>query len=189
MRKTLSARSPEDNPDAPRPNPKGRAISGSRLDTLHETAREMRRSPTEAQTLLGEALIKAELGKYRFRPYTVLGSAIVDFACLPLKVAVAIDEPGANPELGQRSDRILADGGVKVLRFPASEVLADVDGVTTAIVAELKARWEQRRVKYQDKRPSSSGPNSTRPSSTRASSNRPSADRSRSHSGSRGYER
>jgi very-short-patch-repair endonuclease len=174
MRKTLSARAPEDNPEVPRPNPKGRPISESRLDTLHETAREMRRSPTEAQTLLGDALIKAELGKYRFRPYAVLGSAIVDFACLPLKVAVAIDEPGANLELGQRSDRILADGGVKVLRFPAAEVLADVDAVTAAIVAELKGRWSAQRAKYQDKRPSSP---------------RPSADRSRSHPGGRGYER
>jgi very-short-patch-repair endonuclease len=174
MRKTLSALPPEDNPDAARPNPKGRPISESRLDTLHETAREMRRSPTEAQTLLGEALIKAELGKYRFRPFAVLGSAIVDFACLPLKVAVAIDEPGANPELAQRSDRILADGGVKVLRFAAADVIADVDAVTAAIVAELKSHWEQRRAKYQDKRPSSP---------------RPSADRNRSHSGGRGYER
>ena len=184
MRKTLSARAPEDNPDAPRPNPKGRAISESRLDTLHETAREMRRSPTEAQTLLGEALIEAELGKYRFRPFTVLGSAIVDFACLPLKVAVAIDEPGANPELGQRSDRILADGGVKVLRFQSAEVLADVAAVTATVVAELKSRWSQQRAKYQDKRPTS-----PRSSSPRANSTRPGADRGRPPSGGGGYER
>jgi very-short-patch-repair endonuclease len=179
MRKTLSAVAPDENPDVPRPNPKGRPISDSRLDTLHETAREMRRSPTDAQTLLGEALVKAELGKYRFRPYTVLGSAIVDFACLPLKVAVAIDEPGANPELGERSDRILADGGVKVLRFQAADVLADIAAVTATIVAELKSRWAQQRAKYQDKRPSS----------PRSGSARSGPDRSRSPSGGRGYER
>ena len=153
MRKTLSARPVEDNPDVPRPKSKGRNIAESRLDTLHETAREMRRAPTTAQTLLAEALVGAELGKYRFRRYSVIGSAIVDFACLPLKVAVRIDEPGANAELGQRSDRILADGGIKVLRFAADEVIADVDAVTAQIVAELKNRYEAQRARPRAPRP------------------------------------
>ena len=169
MRKTLSTRAPVDNPAVPRPPAKGRNIAASRLDTLHDTARAMRRSPTEAQTLLAEALVKAELGKYRFRRYAVIGSVIVDFACLPLKVAVQVEEPDANSELGQRSDRILADGGIKVLRFAAAEVIADVDAVTAAIVAELKNRWVARRA-----RPSAPNRNT---------------ERSRPHPGGRGYER
>jgi very-short-patch-repair endonuclease len=147
VKKTLSVRPLDERDDAPRLQKKGRGweISESRLDTLHETAREMRRAPTEAQAKLGEALIAANLGKFRFRRQVVIGSAIVDFACQPLKVAVEIDEPDANAELDRRRDRSLAEVGVKVLRFPAAEVLADVDAITMRIVAELKARWQEQR--------------------------------------------
>ena len=149
MRKTLSVRPLEERTDAPKLQKKGRAwnIAESRLDTLHETAREMRRAPTAAQAKLAEALIAAELGKYRFRRQVVIGSAIVDFACQPLKVVVEIDEPDANAELDRRRDRSLAEVGIKVLRFPAADVMADVDAVTAAIVAELKASWHAQRAR------------------------------------------
>jgi len=149
MRKTLSVRPPEDRTEPPKLQKKGRGwnIAESRLDTLHETAREMRRAPTEAQARLGEALIAANLGKYRFRRQVVIGSAIVDFACQPLKVVVEIDEPGANAELDRRRDRSLAEVGIKVLRVPAADVLADAEAVAAGIVAELKARWHEQRAR------------------------------------------
>lgn len=148
-RRTLSVVPPEDRTEAPKLQKKGRGwnIAESRLDTLHETAREMRRAPTEAQEKLGEALIAANLGKYRFRRQVVIGSAIVDFACQPLKVVVEIDEPDANAELDRRRDRSLAEVGIKVLRYAAAEVLADPEAVTAGIVAELKARWHEQRAR------------------------------------------
>ena len=149
MRKTLSVRPVEDRADAPKLQKKGRGwnIAESRLDTLHETAREMRRAPTEAQARLAEALVAANLGKYRFRRQVVIGSAIVDFACQPLKVVVEIDEPEANAELDRRRDRSLAEVGIKVLRVSAADVLADAEAVTAGIVAELKARWHEQRAR------------------------------------------
>ena len=148
MRKTLSVRPEAERTEPPKLQKRGRGwnIAESRLDTLHETAREMRREPTEAQARLHEALIAANLGKYRFKRQTVIGSAIVDFACQPLKVVVEIDEDGANPEIDRRRDRSLAEVGIKVLRFSAAEVLADAETVTAGIVAELKARWHEQRV-------------------------------------------
>lgn len=147
MKKTLSIRPPEERSDAPKLQKKGRGwnIAESRLDTLHDTAREMRRAPTEAQARLAEALIAADLGKYRFRRQVVIGSAIVDFASQALKIAVEIDEPDANLELDRRRDASLEQVGIKVLRFPAAEVLADVDAVAAAIVAAMKARWQEQR--------------------------------------------
>ena len=146
-RKTLSVRSADERADAPKLQKKGRGwnIAESRLDTLHETAREMRREPTPAQAALAEALTAANLGKYRFRRQVVIGSAIVDFACQPLKVVVEIDEDGANAELDRRRDRSLAEVGIKVLRVSAAEVLADAEAVAAGIVAELKARWHEQR--------------------------------------------
>jgi very-short-patch-repair endonuclease len=151
MRKTLSVRPAQDRDEPPKLQKRGRGwnIAESRLDTLHETAREMRRSPTDAQVLLADALVKAELGKYRFKRQTVIGSAIVDFACQPLKVVVEIDEPDANPELDRRRDRSLAEVGITVLRFPASEVLANADTVVAAIVTEMKVRWNEQRARHQ----------------------------------------
>lgn len=147
MRKTLSVRPEAERAEAPKLQKRGRGwnIAESRLDTLHETAREMRRTPTAAQAALAEALVAANLGKYRLKRQTVIGSAIVDFACQPLKIAVQIDEEGANPELDRRRDRSLAEVGIKVLRFPAADVLADAQAVTAAIVAEMKARWQEQR--------------------------------------------
>lgn len=149
MRKTLTVRALEDRDDAPKLQKKGRGwnIAESRLDTLHETAREMRRSPTEAQALLADGLIRAQLGKYRFRRQVVIGSAIVDFACQPLKVAVEIDEADANAELDRRRDRSLAEVGVQVLRYPAAEIIADVDAVVARIVAQMKLRWQEQRAR------------------------------------------
>ena len=147
MRKTLTVLAEEDRTEAPALQKKGRgwAIAESRLDTLHETAREIRRNPTQAQTVLAEALVRANLGKYKLRPQTVIGSAIVDFACMPLKVAVEIDEPDANAELDRRRDRTLTEIGISVLRFDAADVIADADAVTARIVAALKARYQEQR--------------------------------------------
>ena len=147
MRKTLSVRPESERTEAPAVQKRGRGwnIAESRLDTLHETAREMRRAPTEAHAKLAEALVAQDLGKYRLKRQTVIGSAIVDFACQPLKVAVSIDEPGANPELARRRDRTLEAIGVKVLRVPAEQVLADTENVVAGIIAEMKVRWHEQR--------------------------------------------
>jgi very-short-patch-repair endonuclease len=148
-KKTLTLRPLEERAEAPVLKKKGRGwnIAESRLDTLHETARELRRDPSPAQTLLGDALTDANLGRYRLRRQAVIGSAIVDFACQPLKLAVQIDEADANAELDRRRDRSLAQVGIKVLRFPAWAVLEDVEAVVASIVAEMKARWADQRVR------------------------------------------
>ena len=148
-KKTLTIRPVDDRADAPQLQKKGRGwnIAESRLDTLHDAAREMRRAPTEAQTVLHEALVAAELGKYRFRRQVVIGSAIVDFASQSLKIVVEIEEDGANPELDRRRDASLEQVGIKVLRFPAADVLADVEAVTGQIVAAMKARYAEQRAR------------------------------------------
>ncbi len=79
-------------------------------------ARANKASPTAAQKLLGEKLGEANLGKYKLNRQVVIGSAIVDFACNPLKVAVSIDE-GGDPALIARRDKSLEAVGVHLLRF------------------------------------------------------------------------
>jgi very-short-patch-repair endonuclease/L-amino acid N-acyltransferase YncA len=141
---------------------KGRGwnIAESRLDTLHDTAREMRRNPSAAHVRLADALTAANLGKYRFRSQTVIGSAIVDFACQPLRMAIALDhEDDPNPALSRRRDKSLEEVGIKVLRIPAAEVLANTETVVQAILADMKARYEGQRARpsYTQTRPATAG--------------------------------
>ena len=149
-KKRLSIRPPAERAAAPALQKKGRgwAITESRLDTLHDAAREMRRNPTQAQTVLAEALAAADAGGFKFRRQVVIGSAIVAFACQPLKIAIEIDEDlDVAPEVARRRDKSLAEVGIKLLRYPALAVLNDVDSVVTKIIDEMKAGWAAQRAR------------------------------------------
>ena len=141
-KKTLTVRPLDERTDAPELEKRGRgwAISETRLDAIHDQARRNKREPTAAQVLLGEKLAEANLGKFKLTRQQVIGSAIVDFACNPLKVAVSIDE-GGDPALIARRDKSLEAVGVHLLRFAAGRVLEDPDAVVAEIVAAMKARY------------------------------------------------
>ena len=144
-KKTLTVRPLDERTEAPALQKRGRgwAISGKRLDAIHDQARINRMEPTEAQKLLAAKLAEQELGKFKLTRQQVIGSAIVDFACNPLKIAVSIDE-GGDPALTARRDQSLAAVGVKLLRFAAADVLANPDAVVTQIVAAMKASYGDR---------------------------------------------
>lgn len=144
-KKTLTILAPEDRAEAPAIERRGRGwtISKARLDAIHEQARIAKLNPTEAQKALGAKLNEANLGKFKLTRQQVIGSAIVDFACNPLKIAVSIDE-GGDPALIMRRDKSLEAVGVQVLRFAAADVLADPDAVAAQIVAAMKARYDER---------------------------------------------
>lgn len=146
MKKTLSLRPASERTDAPKIQKKGRgwAISGSRLDSIHDTAREMRRDPDAAHTALADELAKEDLGNYKFKRFAVIGSAIVDFASQPLKLVVALNRDD-NPEIERRRDASLAEVGLKVIRYDAAEVLADPEGAAAAVLSAMKARYEELR--------------------------------------------
>lgn len=144
-KKTLTVLPLSERTEAPALQKRGRgwAISDKRLDAIHDQARRNRMEPTAAQRLLGEKLTEANLGKFKFTRQQVIGSAIVDFACSPLKVAVSIAE-GGDPALIQRRDQSLEAVGVQLLRFPAVRVLDEPDAVVAEILAAMKARYDER---------------------------------------------
>lgn len=146
MKKTLTVLPLSERTEAPALEKRGRGwtIAESRLDQVHAMARANKATPTPAQALLAEKLGEQELGKFKLTRQQVIGSAIVDFACQPLKIAVSIDE-GGDPALVQRRDKSLEAVGIQVLRFTAAEVLADPDAVVASIVAAMKARYTQQR--------------------------------------------
>jgi len=148
VKKTLTIKPVDERTDPPRLQRKGRGwtIAESRLDTLHNAAREMRRFPTPAQAALADALSRIELGKYRFRRAVVIGSAIVDFACQSLRFVVVIDdEAAAAPEIAGRRDRSLAEVGIAVMHVAAADLLADADAVAAQVFEAMRQRWQELR--------------------------------------------
>jgi very-short-patch-repair endonuclease len=142
-KRTLKLPEPsEQTAEAPALKKKGRGweISEKRLDALHEQAREMRRFPSEAHKALAEKFSAADLGRYTFKRFAVVGSAIVDFNCHLLGMAIAIDEEGQNETLAKRRDKSLESVGIRVMRLKATDILENIDDVLARITAGMRLR-------------------------------------------------
>lgn len=148
-RKTLQLRDPSDTAEAPALKKKGRGweISDKRLDVLHEQAREMRRHSSEAHKALAARFAKADLGRYKFTRHAVVGSAIVDFNCHNLGMAIAIDEEGQNDTLAKRRDTSLESVGVRVMRIAAQDILENMDAVLERITLGMRSRMADKKEK------------------------------------------
>lgn len=148
MRKKLTLRDDEVKRAAPPPvEGRGRkwGISASRLDRLHEYARDMRRNPTGPERLLWSRLCNQQLGGFKFRRQQVVGSAIVDFACPARWLCVEVDgDTHTDPEVDRLRDKKLTDVGLRVLRFSDEEVMRDIEGVLQAILTELQKPFDRR---------------------------------------------
>ena len=133
--------------DAPNLKKKGRGweISEKRLDALHEQAREMRRFSSEAHKALAARFAKADLGRYTFKRFAVVGSAIVDFNCHNLGMAIMIDEEGADEALAKRRDKSLESVGIRVMRIKAKDILENMDAVLERITLGMRMRISDKR--------------------------------------------
>lgn len=146
-RKTLQLRDAAEQ-DAPTLKKKGRGweISDKRLDALHERARELRRHPTPAHQALADKFAQADLGRYKFTRHAVVGSAIVDFNCHNLGMAIAINEGEEPDAIDTRRDKSLESVGIRVMRLNASEILEDIDTVLARITAGMRLRIGDKQV-------------------------------------------
>lgn len=141
-RKTLQLRdsSEAEAPPALKKRGRGWKISEKRLDALHERARELRRHSSEAHKALAERFAKADLGRYKFTRHAVVGSAIVDFNCHNLGMAIDIDEDGEDEALARRRDKSLEAVGIRVMRIKAADILENMDDVLARITAGMRLR-------------------------------------------------
>jgi len=145
-RKTLQLRDPSET-DSPALNKKGRGwkISDKRLDELHDRAREMRRFASPAHKALAERFAKADMGRYTFKRFAVVGSAIVDFNCHNLGMAIIIDEPDQDDAIAKRRDKSLESVGIRVMRIKATDILENMDAVLDRITAGMRMRIGDKR--------------------------------------------
>jgi len=142
-RKTLQMPEPSgEEAAAPALKKKGRGweISDKRLDVLHDQARDLRRHSSEAHKALAARFAKAEMDPYTFKRHAVVGSAIVDFNCHNLGMAIIIDEEGADETLARRRDKSLESVGIRVMRIKAADILENIDDVLARITAGMRLR-------------------------------------------------
>ena len=139
---------------APALNKKGRGwkISDKRLDALHDRAREMKRFASPANKALAKRFADADLGRYTFKRFAVVGSAIVDFNCHNLGMAIMIEEEGEDEALSKRRDKSLEAVGIRVMRIKAKDILENIDPVLQRITAGMRMRIEDKRQARQEAR-------------------------------------
>jgi hypothetical protein len=70
----------------------------------------------------------------------VVGSAIVDFNCHNLGLAIAIDEEGQNDTLAKRRDKSLAAVGITVMRIAARDILENIEEVLQRLTLAMRER-------------------------------------------------
>ena len=81
--------------------------------------RQMRRSATEAERLIWNAVRSRRLGGFKFRRQVWIGSYIADFLCADAKLIVELDgaQHGDAADYDTRRDASLAEAGYRTLRF------------------------------------------------------------------------
>ena len=103
---------------------------------LKEYAEDNRNKPTEAESILWEALKGKGIGD-KFRRQHIIGDFIVDFFCADKGLTIEIDGGYHNypPQMKSDAERTetLSKLGYVEIRFKNEEVLCDIDGVLRKI--------------------------------------------------------
>ncbi|MGB7655266.1 MAG: endonuclease domain-containing protein [Novosphingobium sp.] len=106
-------------------------------------AAKLRRQMTLPEVVLWQELRKRP-ADLKFRRQHPAGRYVLDFYCALAWLAVEVDgiahDMGDNPERDIVRDAWLDTQGVRVIRFPAPEVLRDVHGVVEQIAAAALVR-------------------------------------------------
>ena len=82
----------------------------------------------------------------------MVGSAIVDFNCHTLGLAIAIDEDDTPEALATRRDKSLHAVGIRVIHIPAADILSDLDAVTAMIGDAMRKRIAEKQQARRERR-------------------------------------
>ena len=107
---------------------------------LKNEASDMRKNPTEAESILWKLIRKKQLG-VRFNRQYVIDTYVVDFVCLEKQLILEVDGKYHSSEEQLRWDEqrtdILNNLGFEVLRFKNEEVLCAPESV----ILQIKQFW------------------------------------------------
>ena len=110
--------------------------------TVIKRARELRKSPSEAERRLWAHLRYRKMNGHRFRRQHPFGWYIVDSACFERRLVVEVD--GGQHAGQQAYDATGSDWlqgqGYNVLRFWNNQVMEDIEAVQSAILQALESQ-------------------------------------------------
>lgn len=113
----------------------------STYQLLLDKAREMRKNPTEAESVLWQFLSGDKMGAHFRRQHPVFGY-IPDFICISHRLIIEVDGgyhfEGEQPEKDEERTLQLKQAGYVVLRFTNEEVLCNTDVVLEEIADALE---------------------------------------------------
>ncbi len=101
----------------------------------------MRKSQTEAEKLLWDAIRRKKLGVEFHRQIPLL-DFIVDFYCHELGFAIEVDGSIHDTQFLEDAHRAgqIEQYGIKILRFTNDQVFKDINSVIAAIKSEIEER-------------------------------------------------
>jgi very-short-patch-repair endonuclease len=106
-----------------------------------QRAAKMRREPTEPERRLWLQLSRSKLGGYKFRRQKIREYRIFDFFCPAKGLIVEVDGQTHDREQDLVADAgLFNDTGFAVVRVTNNDVLTNIEGVCTLILAELEKR-------------------------------------------------
>lgn len=115
--------------------------SPDRYLLLKEKAKELKKFPTEAESLLWEHLRNRQLGA-KFNRQHIIGDYIVDFVCIEKGLVIEVDGAYHNMEEQCEADAIrseeLARMRFEVIRFSNEEVFQNINNVQDRIKDRLQ---------------------------------------------------
>jgi very-short-patch-repair endonuclease len=104
---------------------------------IRRFAKEMRRSPTDAEAAMWRLLRNRRLAHFKFRRQVPFQSYILDFVCFGRRLVVEIDGGQHSQEVdGQRDDRLSVEG-FRVARYWNNDVLQNPSGVLEDLLVKL----------------------------------------------------
>ena len=106
-------------------------------------AATLRRDRTEAEECFWRSVRNRELGGFKFRFQHSLYPYVADFACLGAMLIVEIDGGQHSEERDAGRSAFLESKGFEVLRFWNNDVLENLAGVLTVVLAALERRAEE----------------------------------------------
>jgi very-short-patch-repair endonuclease len=129
-----------------------------RLDRPTRRAQQLRNNATEAERKLWGYLSRRQLGGYKFSRQMPIGPFICDFLCRERGLVIEVDG-------GQHADNVsdarrtafLRSEGLTVLRFWNNEVLTNVEGVLTTVLASLDDNPSSKRSTHPQPLPQAGG--------------------------------
>jgi very-short-patch-repair endonuclease len=104
------------------------------------SARELRKTQTDAEQRLWHRLRGARLGGFKFRRQHAVPPYVVDFFCASAKLVVELDGSQHSESADAVRSQFLQRQGFEILRFWDNDVLNKTESVLGELLALLQAR-------------------------------------------------